>query len=140
MAGYGPLDLLARIYRNENGTLVDLQAGLPGFWQGDVAWGDYDGDGDLDMIFLGEVAHLQSTVHLFRHEGERFAESEIGLPPVKGGTVRWGDLDGDGMLELFIASVPEYWATVTNIYHLTDCPSALRLPILLNGEAALRSR
>jgi hypothetical protein len=41
------------VYRNDGGNFVDIVAGLPGVSQGSVAWGDYDNDGDLDILLTG---------------------------------------------------------------------------------------
>ncbi len=44
---------LARIYRNDGGTFTDIGAGLAGVVLSSVAWGDYDNDGDLDILLTG---------------------------------------------------------------------------------------
>ncbi len=35
------------------GAFTDVGAGLAGVDQGSVAWGDYDNDGDLDILLTG---------------------------------------------------------------------------------------
>ena len=41
------------VYRNTSGVFVDIGAGLAGVNYGSVAWGDYDNDGDLDILLTG---------------------------------------------------------------------------------------
>ncbi|MDH4073036.1 MAG: VCBS repeat-containing protein, partial [Gammaproteobacteria bacterium] len=66
------------------------------------AWGDYDNDGDLDLIVLFNDA----PVRLYRNEPEGFANVAPGSGlPTDGGnprSVAWGDVDRDGDLDLYI--------------------------------------
>ncbi|NOX67890.1 MAG: CRTAC1 family protein [Gammaproteobacteria bacterium] len=66
------------------------------------AWGDYDNDGDLDLI----VTFRDAPVRLYRNDRNGFEEvgSRLGLPTDGGNprSVAWGDYDGDGDLDLYI--------------------------------------
>ncbi len=59
--GDGDLDLgvagsgrASRVYRNDNGTLTTVAAWMPSYYGGtnttSIAWGDYDSDGDADLL------------------------------------------------------------------------------------------
>ncbi len=66
------------------------------------AWGDYDNDGDLDLIVLFRDA----PVRLYRNAPSGFENVADGLGlPTDGGnprSVAWGDYDGDGDLDVYI--------------------------------------
>ncbi len=66
------------------------------------AWGDYDNDGDLDLIVLFRDA----PVRLYRNGPSGFENVADGLGlPTDGGnprSVAWGDYDGDGDLDVYI--------------------------------------
>lgn len=65
---------------------------------GDVAWGDYDNDGRLDLLIVGFNAS-----QLLRNTGNGFTNVPIGLPPFWNGRAAWGDFDNDGYLD-FLAT------------------------------------
>lgn len=69
----------------------------------DVAWGDFDVDGDEDVF----LSHHGSPPHLFVNQGDgSFVESAtaLGIPPGgrDGHGTAWGDYDADGDLDLLI--------------------------------------
>ena len=88
---------------------VDIGAGLPAFGWAETAWGDWDGDGDLDLIFIGKVDNV-ATTELYRNDDGIFTLVVDGggrsaLPGVSLGAVAWGDCDGDGDLDVLIAGL-----------------------------------
>ncbi len=48
---------ITRVYNNMGGTFVDMEAGLTGVHKSSTAWGDYDNDGDLDILLTGDRQH-----------------------------------------------------------------------------------
>ena len=66
------------------------------------AWGDYDNDGDLDLIVLFNNA----PARLYRNDPGGFQDvaPRIGLPTEPGNarSVAWGDVDNDGDLDLYV--------------------------------------
>jgi hypothetical protein len=108
----GDLDLLlvgdatTRLYRNNlDGTFSDV-AGVTGLQGGgdggaDAAFGDFDGDGRLDIVVVGAKA-----VTLYRNAGlQRFRDvtAASGLRAGRGSSaLAVGDADNDGALDLFV--------------------------------------
>jgi hypothetical protein len=43
------------LYRNDDGIFTDVRATLPDVEYSSVAWGDYDSDGDLDLLLSGHA-------------------------------------------------------------------------------------
>jgi len=66
------------------------------------AWGDYDNDGDLDLI----ITFRDAPVRLYRNGPSGFENVADGLGlPTDGGnprSVAWGDYDSDGDLDVYI--------------------------------------
>ena len=51
---YAPAFAITKIYRNDgDGVFTDIGAKLDGVANGGVSWGDYDDDGDLDILLTG---------------------------------------------------------------------------------------
>ena len=101
-----------RIYRNNhNGTFTDIQAALPRFSQGDLAWGDYDRDGDLDVLLSG-LDHSGTTpvggtarfTRIYRNNGNgTFTDIQAGLADAGDSSVAWGDYNNDGYLDIALS-------------------------------------
>ena len=98
-----------RLYRNDRGVLVSVgpAMGLPTSGGGELrglSWGDYDGDGWIDMMVGSGTPASPSAV--YRNEGgKRFVNvaEAIGLS-VPGRSSRqnnWVDYDNDGDLDLY---------------------------------------
>src|SRR6185436_18674896 len=52
----GALVVATRLLRNDGaGGFIDLNAGLTGLAYGDLAWGDFDNDGRVDLFITGTV-------------------------------------------------------------------------------------
>ena len=94
------------IYRNTANVLSEnTDIGLQGMHSGDLAWGDYDNDGDLDLALTGGDDAGNRFTHLYRNrrETEDFAlniANASNLAQVSNSSVAWGDYDNDGDLDL----------------------------------------
>ncbi len=106
---------ISRIYRNDgNYTYTDIEAGLTGVWSSDAAWGDYDNDGDLDLVIAGDTGSAY-IAKIYRNDNGTFTDINAGLIGVESCSVDWGDYDCDGDLDLALTG---YTGTtrVTRIY------------------------
>ncbi len=69
-----------------------------------AAWGDYDGDGRLDLVLTGYRA-----LRLYRNRGDRFARDRR-FPEPEGfwAGAAWGDYDNDRDLDLYVCGYVRY--------------------------------
>ncbi len=95
---------ISRIYKNTNGSFADISANLTGVRLGSAGWGDYDNDGDLDILLTGEYA-AQNTSKLYRNEEGNFVETSTALSGVRNSSTAWGDYDNDGDLDILLTGL-----------------------------------
>ena len=63
-----------------------------------TAWGDYDGDGDLDLYAMNTAANK-----LYRNNGNgTFTDASASPVNIGGAGMAWGDYDNDGDLDLYM--------------------------------------
>lgn len=99
---------LSQVWRNSgNGTFVNTQAGLPGVDTGAVALGDFDNDGNLDILLTG-YSSAGAIAQVWRNLGNgAFANLNVGLPGVLYSSAAWGDFDHDGFLDILLTGTPD---------------------------------
>ncbi|MDB6121123.1 MAG: Fibronectin type domain protein [Pedosphaera sp.] len=108
---------ISQIWRNVgNGSFTNINAALPGLYLSSVAWGDFDNDGNLDILLTGmlEVGFPISLVLL--NEGEGNFTVVASLPGVEQGSVAWGDFDNDGRLDILLTGVDEGGQALTQVW------------------------
>ncbi len=85
----------ARVYHNNgSGNFTDANAGLPGVAYSAAAWGDYDGDGRLDILLAGNTGSAR-IAKVYHNNGDgTFADSGASLAGVDYAAATWGDQGG----------------------------------------------
>ncbi len=106
LIGYGIGGPLAKIYMNNGASLKENQSwqqNIDSVYQGSVALGDIDNDGDLDLALTGDVGVEGKITKIYINDGTTFLESVKwgnDLLGVDRSSVILGDYDNDGDLDL----------------------------------------
>lgn len=101
------------LLRNDGGgsfTAVD-RGQLPGLCDyGDMQWGDFDKDGDPDLLLSGDTTQWSNkfTTSVYRNDGGGFIRTEDQFLALTRASVAWGDFDKDGDLD-FVESGTTYF-------------------------------
>ncbi|MBI4770284.1 MAG: VCBS repeat-containing protein [Chloroflexi bacterium] len=75
---------------------------LPGVDHSAAVWGDYDNDGERDILLAG-CTDSGSIAGIYRNDGGAFTDIGAGLPGACDGSAAWGDYDNDGDLDFALA-------------------------------------
>jgi hypothetical protein len=92
------------LYKNVGGDFIGVEnSGLNGHLgrSGSVQWGDYDNDGDLDLLFHGESSGDWSFEIMINDGNDQFSHlDEENFQNLAYGSASWGDYDNDGDLDI----------------------------------------
>ncbi len=110
---------ISRLYRNDGGTFTSVAVGFQGIKNGAVAWGDFDNDGDLDLVLTGRHDAGSTLTRLYRNDGGAFVDIGGGLPALDNASAAWGDYDADGDLDLILVGLDVTSTPIARIYRNT---------------------
>jgi ribosomal protein L30E len=108
-------DSFIRRYRNDgNGVFTGEDIlGTLAVEHGEAQWGDYDGDGDLDILVAGNVKEADGTytpmaLRIYRNDNENYSMVEVIADPAGEGwfdftAATWADYDSDGDMDILLA-------------------------------------
>jgi len=97
---------IAKIYLNNGSTLTEnqqWQSNLSGVYESDIAFGDVDNDGDLDLALTGDKAVADKITAIYINNGTSLVEDSTwsqNLKAVDRSSLIFGDIDNDGDLDL----------------------------------------
>ena len=91
-----------QLYQNQgSGSFATASTGITPVYGGAGAWGDYDNDGDADLLLTGRSNAADMTSVLYRNDGNgAFADAAAGITAMAFSDAAWADYDGDGDLDL----------------------------------------
>ena len=129
------------LYHNTGNGFEDksgLIDGLPARASASAAWGDYDNDGQLDLLTVG--SDVGSPSGFYHNTGNGFELMRSLLPPILwGGSAAFGDYDNDGRLDVMLTGGSTL--AVSQLYHNMNVmantpptvPSGLSSQVLTGG-------
>jgi hypothetical protein len=116
---------IANLYENSGSNFtLNTAITLEKCVTGQSLFGDYDNDGDLDILLTGRDNSSTNISKLYQNTGGNFSEyTNANLTPVSSGTADFADYDNDGDLDIFLTGV----TNITKVYQNTLSPMALPL-------------
>ncbi|MEQ9414372.1 MAG: T9SS type A sorting domain-containing protein [Cyclobacteriaceae bacterium] len=119
-SGYAP----EQIYTPPVGASLFVDAGvtLPGIGVGSVAWGDYDKDGDMDILSVGnqQATGGSGSADIYRNDGGSFVAINAGFVPVTDGKAVFVDYDNDNDLDVCLMGKDNAGTPVLILYRNTN--------------------
>jgi|GEM_PF-1866969 len=135
---------IAKLYKNNgDGTFTEqTNVILTGVSFSSVAWGDYNGDGFLDILITGLAGPNNRISKIYKNNGNgTFTElPNLNLDQVYQGSISWGDYNNDGLLDILLAGYKGSNNYVAKVYKNLGKDSfavdtAIVLPGVSNGYA-----
>ena len=111
------------------GAFSIINTGLQNVTNSSVAWGDYDNDGDLDILLTGDTGDGFFS-GIYRNDTDTLIDINAALSDVAYSSVAWGDYDNDGDLDILLSGDVNGGESVSKIYRndngaFTDINAAL---------------
>ncbi len=89
--------------KNEKGDLEETKQSLISIYYGAVAWGDYTGDGKLDLLITGWTPE-GGVIRVYKNvDGTLVEDKEQKIDAVFHSSAVWGDYDLDGDVDLIVS-------------------------------------
>jgi len=104
---------------NKNGTFTEVDAGLRNVTSGSVAWGDYDNDGDLDILLAGKTGYSSGYSYVYRNnlpKGVGFTDIATELAGARYANTAWGDYNNDGYSDIILSGYDNDNLKLTKLY------------------------
>jgi len=122
------LEYVCEIWKNDgDGTFSKAQS-LTGVYNSSLAWGDYDNDGDLDLVVIGLTSGETRSSKIYKNNNGTFNEDAgQDLDDIDQGSVAWCDYDGDKDIDLALTGYSDSGA-ITKIYKNSEEPNTLPTP------------
>ncbi|MBI1925526.1 PD40 domain-containing protein [Candidatus Poribacteria bacterium] len=114
-------------------SFTEIPTGLIGAYNSSVAWGDYDNDGDLDILLTG-WPNGPDVSKVYRNDNGNFVDISASLIGVEMSSVAWGDYDNDGDLDILLTGAPQSGDYISKIYR-NDNGNFVDISVSLTGVA-----
>ena len=112
--------LITKIYENDGsgGFSENTNANLTGVYNSSVAWGDFDGDDDPDLVVTGNSSNGQKIAKIYENDGSGgFTENtNANLTGVYNSSVATADFDGDDDPDLVVTGEDSNRNRIAKIY------------------------
>jgi len=109
---------IIKIYRNlGKNCFSEVYTSIAPVFDGKIDVGDYDSDGDIDVLVCGKTINNQIISKVYRNDGSfRFYDIKAPLIGVYQSDCRWGDYDHDGDLDIALCGETANHQIITNVY------------------------
>ncbi len=112
---------IAYLYKgNRTTSFTRINVNIKGVKDGTVNWGDFDGDGDQDLLIVGQEDG-NAISKIYRNDrNDKFTDISASLPGLSFGVGRWCDFDLDGDLDAIISGTENSGMVITELFRNDD--------------------
>lgn len=133
-------DFVSKLYLNDkSGNFVDQNLAIPALALADASVGDYDNDGDMDIIVTGQgSSSFNPVVYLLENVNGILTQSSVfdGVDGFIDGSIEFGDYDSDGDMDVLATGFRGERGPATTLFtNSSGVFSSLKIDSIYNGEA-----
>lgn len=106
-------------YLNSGSNFTPSNVYFPPVSNGTTDWGDFDNDGDLDLLLSGSLnpGGTNLVCNVYKNNlAEGFSIHPVDLIPIYKGVAKWIDHDNDGDLDIFMSGLSSDQQVVAHLY------------------------
>ncbi|MBS3741873.1 MAG: T9SS type A sorting domain-containing protein [Candidatus Cloacimonetes bacterium] len=109
-------------HSNREFSFTEVPSFMDGRWYGESDFGDYDNDGDLDILVTGYgMTSGAGNINLYRNDGDNnFTDVYTPFAGIGNGTCSWIDYDNDGDLDVFLSGQKAIDFYISKFYENED--------------------
>ncbi len=96
-----------KIYKNDSNGNLSTGDEISATSEANFSLGDYDNDGDLDIVLCGYDVSLNIITKLYENNKGFFSESSQSFTGVRRGAIAWADYDNDSDLDFAVVGTTD---------------------------------
>ncbi len=126
---------LIKLYKNNSGNFVEVSTPFNALWNVSASWGDYDADGDADLIYMG-LNSTTPTIQYYQNDGsDAFSLVGLSIGGISEGDISWFDFNNDFKLDILVSgTTPGGNKTAVYQNNTATANTAPSAPIGLSAE------
>ena len=124
---------------NNSITLTRKSDPFLGLSKGAVSWGDYDNDGDKDVVIMGQSSLFGAVTKLYENKNGEFVDTNTSLTKLYDGDITWVDLNKDGNIDIVASGynqTPQIKIYINKVSYFQKATNSYGLPELFSSKMA----